>query len=242
MTRAHTIYNKLYWVRDNVIANEFPDINSALKEPDGLLAIGGDLTPERLLDAYRRGIFPWYSEGQPILWWTPEPRWILEIGGMKMSRSLRKTLRRRLFRVTFDQVFEDVIKACAEPRKDAEGTWITSDIRRSYKILHEQGYAHSVECWYQNELVGGLYGIAIGKIFFGESMFSYMSDASKVTLVHLMAQLRALNFRLIDCQIHSRHLESLGATPISRNTFATILHQFCTPEIRHNWPIESKLT
>lgn len=242
MTRAHTTYNKLYWVRDNVIANEFPDINSALKEPDGLLAIGGDLTPERLLDAYRRGIFPWYSEGQPILWWTPEPRWILEIGGMKMSRSLRKTLRRRLFRVTFDQVFEDVIKACAEPRKDAEGTWITSDIRRSYKILHEQGYAHSVECWYQNELVGGLYGIAIGKIFFGESMFSNMSDASKVTLVHLMAQLRAWNFRLIDCQIHSRHLESLGAIPISRNTFATILHQFCTSEIRHNWPIESKLT
>ncbi len=242
MTRVHAAYNKLYWVRDNIIANEFPDINSALNEPDGLLAIGGDLTPERLLDAYRRGIFPWYSEGQPILWWAPEPRWILETSGLKMSRSLLKTLRKQLFRVTFDQVFEDVISACAEPRKDAEGTWITSEIKHSYKILHEQGYAHSVECWHQNRLVGGLYGIAIGKIFFGESMFSYMSDASKVALVHLTAQLRHWNFRLIDCQIHSSHLESMGAIPISRDTFATILHQFCAPEIKHNWPAKSQLT
>ncbi len=227
MTRGHTAYNRLYWVRDNIIAADFPDISAALSEPDGLLAIGGDLSPERLLNAYRRGIFPWYSEGQPILWWSPDPRWVLAPEDLKISRSLRRTLRSRKYRVTVDADFPAIIEMCAGPRKDSRDTWITAEVMKSYTILHQQGYAHSVECWHDGTLAGGLYGVAIGRIFFGESMFSRQADASKVALVHLAARLRDRKFRLIDCQVYSKHLESLGARPMSRNAFAGLLGQYC---------------
>ena len=235
MSKAQSRSNKLYWVRDNVIAGDFPPISTALKEPDGLLAIGGDLSPERLLHAYRRGIFPWYNEGQPILWWSPDPRWVLEPAAVKISRSLHKTLKQKIFNVTFDTHFHKVVEQCAAPRKDSDATWITSDIMQGFNLLHRQGYAHSIECWSDGRLAGGLYGIAIGKVFFGESMFSRKSDASKVALVCLARQLQAWDFRIIDCQIHSRHLESLGAKSMSRHNFAAQLKQFCTPHIHHDW-------
>lgn len=239
MTKRQTISNNLYWVRDNVIANDFPDVSTALTEPDGLLAIGGDLTPSRLLDAYRRGIFPWFSHGQPLLWWSPNPRWILKPDQLKISRSLRKTLRKNQFKVTFDQAFEKVITSCAETRKDMAGTWITSEIKQNYQKLFTLGYAHSVECWHQDELAGGLYGVAIGKIFFGESMFSRKSDASKVALVHLVHLLNQLNFRIIDCQVHSHHLESLGAVPIAREIFTSLLNKYCLTRSKYHWPVKS---
>ena len=235
MAKAHPRNNQLYWVRDNVIAEDFPAINAALKEPDGLLAIGGDLSPERVLNAYRRGIFPWYNEGQPVLWWSPDPRWVLEPATVKISRSLRRTFNRKKFIVSFDTHFQKVMALCAAPRKDTDATWITKDIMHSFTLLHKQGYAHSVECWSEGRLVGGLYGIAIGRVFFGESMFSRMSDASKVALVSLARQLQEWNFHLIDCQVYSRHLQSLGATAMPRTRFADLLKQFCTPHIQHNW-------
>jgi len=241
MTREQLASNKLYWVRDNVIANEFPDVDSALTEPDGLLAIGGDLLPSRLLSAYRRGIFPWFSEGQPILWWSPNPRWIFQPGQIKISRSLNKILKKQVFRITFDQSFEKVVAACAAPRKDNAGTWITTEMKQSYQLLHAEGYAHSVECWHKDRLVGGLYGVAIGEMFFGESMFSRMSNASKVALAHLSAQLRHWNFNLIDCQMYSKHLESLGAIPIPRKIFTAKVIQYTKHEQHFKWPVESKL-
>jgi leucyl/phenylalanyl-tRNA--protein transferase len=235
MSKAQFRSNQLYWVRDNLIAGDFPPINAALKEPDGLLAIGADLSPERLLDAYRRGIFPWYNEGQPVLWWSPDPRWVLEPAEIKISRSLHKTLKRKTFHVTYDTHFRKVMELCAAPRKETDATWITTDIMHGFNLLHRQGDAHSVECWSDGHLAGGLYGIAIGRVFFGESMFSRKSDASKVALVSLARQLQAWDFRIIDCQIHSRHLESLGARAMTRNRFAALLKQFCTPHIHHNW-------
>jgi len=235
MSKAQSRSNKLYWVRDNVIAGDFPPISAALNEPDGLLAIGGDLSPERLLHAYRHGIFPWYNEGQPILWWSPDPRWVLEPVAVKISRSLQKTLKRKTFHVTFDTHFQKVVELCAAPRKDTDATWITSDIMQGFSLLHRQGYAHSVECWSDGCLAGGLYGVAIGRIFFGESMFSRESDASKVALVSLARQLQAWDFRIIDCQIHSRHMESLGAKAMTRHRFAALLKQFCAPHIHHDW-------
>ena len=235
MSKAQSRGNQLYWVRDNIISGDFPPLNAALKEPEGLLAIGADLSPQRLLDAYRHGIFPWYNEGQPILWWSPDPRWVLEPAKIKISRSLHKTLKRKTFHVTYDTQFRKVMELCAAPRKDTVATWITTDIMDGFNQLHRQGYAHSVECWSDDRLAGGLYGIAIGKVFFGESMFSRKSDASKVALVSLARQLQAWDFRIIDCQIHSRHLESLGASPMTRIRFASLLKQYCTPHIHHNW-------
>ncbi|HSR63055.1 MAG TPA: leucyl/phenylalanyl-tRNA--protein transferase [Gammaproteobacteria bacterium] len=239
MTRGQSTYNKLYWVRDNIIANDFPDISAILSEPDGLLAIGGDLSSERLLDAYQRGIFPWYSEGQPILWWSPDPRWVLQPEKLKISRSLKKTMRKRPFRVTFDRAFDEVIKCCAEPRKDSIETWITREIIESYYELHRQGYAHSVECWQDDNLAGGLYGIALGRVFFGESMFSYKTDASKIALVHLCRILRKRQFVMIDCQVHSEHVERLGAEPLAQSRFADILRQDCYIDTGEAWPAES---
>ncbi|MDH5594857.1 MAG: leucyl/phenylalanyl-tRNA--protein transferase, partial [Gammaproteobacteria bacterium] len=167
----------------------FPDVEQALTEPEGLLAVGGDLSPERLLEAYRRGIFPWYSEDQPVLWWSPNPRSVLFPDKLKISRSLKKTLNKNLYTVTLDTAFRDVMVACAQPRKDGNGTWITPDMIDAYCTLFEQGHAHSVETWLNDELVGGLYGIAIGKVFFGESMFSKKTDASKVAFTKLVQQL-----------------------------------------------------
>ncbi len=240
MTQRYTTSSNFYWVRDNKIASDFPNINSALKDPDGLLAIGGDLSPERLLQAYRRGIFPWYSQGQPLLWWSPDPRWVIDPEQLKISKSLHKVLKKNKFNITFNQAFEKVIYECAAPRKDMSGTWITREMQISYQRLFKQGYAHSVECWYQNELAGGLYGVIIGKIFFGESMFSRVSDASKVALVYLSTLLAKWQFPLIDCQVHSNHLESLGALPIARKTFTSLLNKYCNIKGKHHWPDDIK--
>jgi leucyl/phenylalanyl-tRNA--protein transferase len=206
----------------------FPDVDLALKEPDGLLAIGGDLSTARLLNAYASGIFPWYGPGQPILWWSPNPRLVLRPETLHISRSLQKTLRKRPFRITLDAAFEAVIDNCAAPRDNASGTWITPEMTAAYLELHRQGYAHSVECWQDRQLIGGLYGVSIGRIFFGESMFAHASDASKVALATLARQLGRWGFPVIDCQVHTRHLESLGAMPLLRKEFIGILRGACS--------------
>ena len=234
--------NKLYWIAENILSEEFPDISHALSEPDGLLAIGGVLNPNLLLDAYRKGIFPWYSEGQPVMWWSPNPRCVLFPDDLKISRSLKKSIRKDDYVVTFDQAFSDVVKSCAEPRLDSPGTWITQSIIKNYQLLHESGHAHSVECWHGETLVGGLYGIAIGKIFFGESMFSHVADASKICLAHLVHLVEKLEYDLIDCQVTSEHLKSLGAKLIPRNEFSDILANSCSEtydKSEQNWPFIS---
>lgn len=215
-----------YWLNP-LDREDFPDVSLALREPDGLLAVGGDLSIERLLAAYRRGIFPWYSDEQPILWWSPDPRSILRPEKLHISKSLRKTLRKSNFIVTLDQAFAEVIHHCSAPRKDSVGTWITNEMMYAYNRLHQAGHAHSVECWQESKLVGGLYGIAIGQVFFGESMFSLVADASKVAFVHLVKQLQNWGYKLIDCQIQSSHLDSLGAENIPRNVFVHSLEHYC---------------
>lgn len=204
-------------------APHFPPV--ALATPEGLVAVGGDLSSERLLQAYRHGIFPWYNPGQPILWWSPDPRTVLWPHKLHIARSLRKTLRRGEFRVTFDHAFTDVIDACAGPRRrhPSGATWITSDMRAAYCRLHHAGHAHSVEIWSGTTLVGGLYGVALGAAFFGESMFSHATDASKVALVYLVDSLRSWGYTLIDCQVASPHLFSLGAEEIPRSDFILAL-------------------
>ncbi|MGL6159213.1 leucyl/phenylalanyl-tRNA--protein transferase [Microbulbifer sp.] len=202
---------------------EFPPTDLALKDPNGLLAIGGRLSPEWLLAAYRRGIFPWYSDDQPILWWSPSPRCVVFPDQFRIGRSLRKALRRGGFQVTFDRAFEWVIDACRSSRADTEGTWITGEMRDAYVQLHRLGYAHSVETWRGGELVGGLYGIALGRVFFGESMFHRATDASKVAFVHLVRQLESWGCPLIDCQVGNPHLFSLGAVEVSRADFERLL-------------------
>lgn len=208
-----------YWIDPDSPEIFFPDVDRALHEPDGLLAIGGDLSPERLLYAYRHGIFPWYGPDQPILWWSPDPRLVLYPDDLHISRSLRKTLRKRRFSISMDTDFEAVIGACAEPRPGQAGTWITRDMRDAYIELHRLGHAHSVECRLQDQLVGGLYGVALGRVFFGESMFTRVADASKTAFVALSRQLQRHDFAMIDCQVYTEHLESLGARSISRRDF-----------------------
>jgi leucyl/phenylalanyl-tRNA---protein transferase len=196
----------------------FPPVEHA--HSSGLLAIGGDLSPARLLEAYRRGIFPWYSENEPILWWSPDPRLILELEEFKISRSLRKTLNKQIFQVTFDQAFSRVVQACASvPREGQPGTWITTDILQAYKRLHTMGYAHSVETWLNGELAGGLYGVSLGKAFFGESMFHRRTDASKVALAALVERLKSWDFHFIDAQMTTEHLLRLGAKEVPRRIF-----------------------
>ena len=204
---------------------KFPPLHKALREPNGLLAAGGDLSAARLVAAYRHGCFPWYQDGQPLLWWSPDPRTVLLPNNLHISRSLRKVLRSDLFSVTFDRNFTDVIHACSEPRKDEDGTWITSEMQAAYFALHAQGHAHAGECWQEEQLVGGLYGIAIGQLFFGESMFSRTSNASKVGFVTLVSALKAAGFVLIDCQMPTAHLISLGAESIRRSEFSEYLTQ-----------------
>jgi len=214
----------------------FPPVESAETEPDGLLALGGDLHPRRLLNAYRAGIFPWYSADQPLLWWSPDPRTVLFPERLKVSRSLRKSLRNKPFTVTFDSAFEAVIDACAAPRGGESGTWITRDMASAYRELHQLGHAHSVEVWLDHELAGGLYGIAMGRVFFGESMFSRVSEASKVGFVHLLRQLQARGYRLVDCQVYTAHLISLGAEEIPRREFCRLLDRWCPqPGNPGNW-------
>lgn len=191
-----------------------------LAEPDGLLAIGGDLTPQRLLLAYSSGLFPWFNEGQPPLWWCPDPRCIFEPEEIHLSKSLLKTLRRGLFRVTSDQDFPAVIRACASVRQNqGEETWITEQLASSFMTLHEMGYAHSIECWQESELVGGLYGVCLGRCFFGESMFYTSRDSSKVALAHLLRMAGEKDFELVDCQLPNSHLASLGAKEVPRSDF-----------------------
>ncbi|MDD5276071.1 MAG: leucyl/phenylalanyl-tRNA--protein transferase [Methylovulum sp.] len=214
----------------------FPSVKKALSEPDGLLAIGGCLSEKRLLNAYRHGIFPWFNAGEPILWWSPDPRTVLFPNKLVISRSLRKTLRQKRFLITFDQAFSAVIAACAAPRTEAAGTWITQEINEAYERLHQSGFAHSVEAWSDGELVGGLYGVAVGQVFFGESMFHTRTDASKVAFVVLIEKLKDWGYRLVDCQIHSAHLASLGAEEISRVDFINLLNHFCnTPTSQLTW-------
>ncbi len=227
-------YQSPFWLESTPVT--FPPTHLALQEPNGLLAIGGNLTPEWLLHAYSKGIFPWFNPEEPILWWSPNPRSVLFIDKLKIKRSLRKTIQKhhnnQTITVTLDQDFSGVMKACANaPRKDQAGTWITPAMLSAYTSLHQSGHAHSVEVWQNDQLVGGLYGIAIGKMFFGESMFSHITDGSKIALVALSMQLKAWGFRLIDTQIESEHLNSLGAMNISREQFEThinlqMLHSF----------------
>jgi len=207
----------------------FPDVELALQEPDGLLAVGGKLSTEWLLNAYQRGIFPWYGKGQPILWWAPDPRLVLFPENLHISRSLDKIIKKGQFTVTLDTAFEEVIDACARPRPQQSGTWITPEMKSAYVDLHHAGYAHSVESWCDGMLAGGLYGIAIGNIFFGESMFTEISDASKTAFVTLVRQLERWGFTLIDCQVYTQHLASLGAATIPRKEFTAILDRECWP-------------
>ena len=217
----------LTWLDPHNDNQPFPHPDRALTEPDGLLAAGGNLTPRRLLRAYRMGIFPWYSADQPILWWSPDPRLVLLPECLKVSRSLRKTLRKRVFTITADTAFKQVVAACAGPRQGEPGTWITSEMYRAYCRLHRLGHAHSIETWQQGELVGGLYGVALGQVFYGESMFSWISDASKIALVALTAQLQRWEFAVIDCQVTTAHLLSMGAVDIPRSSFLQLLERYC---------------
>lgn len=224
------------WLPAGADVDAFPAPHLALKEPNGLLAAGGDLKPERLLSAYRRGIFPWYERGQPILWWCPNPRAVLFPSELRISRSLRRVVRRRVFRITADTAFDRVIEACAEPRRYASGTWITDEMSAAYRSLHELGWAHSFEAWRGGEHVGGLYGVAIGRVFFGESMFSRVTDASKAAFVAAVSYLEDRGFALIDCQVASAHLESLGAVELPRSRFLKLLKELCAgPKRPASW-------
>ncbi|MBL4821593.1 MAG: leucyl/phenylalanyl-tRNA--protein transferase [Gammaproteobacteria bacterium] len=214
----------LPWLDDTGIV--FPDISTALQEPNGLLAVGGDLGPERLVAAYRLGIFPWYEDGQPILWWSPDPRMVLLPEQLRISSSLRRLIRKQQYTITMDQDFAGVIDACSQARPNSEGTWITVELKSAYRRLHELGIAHSVEVRDSDELVGGLYGLGIGQLFFGESMFSRRDNTSKLALVFLVEQLRKWHYKLIDCQVSSVHLESLGAREISRKMFQQYLLRY----------------
>ena len=197
----------------------FPPVECALRDPNGLLAAGADLSPERLLDAYARGIFPWFGDDDPLLWWSPDPRMVLAVSDIRVSRSLRRVLRSGRFDVTMDTAFAEVMAGCAEPRAEQDGTWITPEMTRAYGRLAALGFAHSVEVWSDGRLAGGLYGVAIGRMFFGESMFSRVSDASKVALIHLVRQLERWGLPIIDCQMSTPHLASLGARDVARADF-----------------------
>ena len=229
------------------VNSPFPDVSKALTEPAGLLAAGGDLSPQRLLEAYQRGIFPWFSEGQPILWWSTDPRMVLYTDRFIISDSLKKTLRKiersrhtdARWEVRFDSAFREVMHACAAPRKDEAGTWISPDIVNGYCGLHRAGYAHSSEVWLDGKLVGGAYGVSIGQMFYGESMFARVSDASKVALAYLVHFLRQHGVRMIDCQQETRHLGSLGAIPIPRSEFIAHLQQATkAPQINFWHPLD----
>lgn len=232
----------LPWLDPRDDEQPFPPPSRALDEPNGLLAAGGSLNPRRLLQAYRLGIFPWYSADQPILWWSPDPRLVLFPERINISRSLRKTFRKALFKVTADTDFPAVIAACAGPRLQDKGTWLTLEMQRAYCRLHRLGYAHSVEVWHQDQLVGGLYGVALGRVFFGESMFSLMSDASKVALVLLAMQLQRWQFTVIDCQVQTEHLLRMGAVEIPRVLFLELLQASC-PLASHedHWQFDADL-
>jgi len=236
----------LPWLDPDTI--KFPDTSQALNEPNGLLAAGGKLSAEWLLTAYRKGIFPWFNEGDPILWWTPSPRMVIYPYQFHLSKSLRKTLKRGGFTVTLNTFFEGVLDACAAPREpkgddidhisiNEPATWITPMMASAYLHLHKKGFAHSVEVWKDEDLVGGLYGLALGDVFFGESMFSRMTNGSKIAMAHLVECLKSWQYKLIDCQVYNDHLSSLGAIEIDRHTFEQIIGRHTTekPVKPENW-------
>lgn len=228
---------QIAWISAGDPPTSFPSIETACNVPDGLLAAGGDLSEARLLYAYRHGIFPWYSEGQPILWWSPDPRCVIFPDRLHISRRTRRALRHSNFEIRFDSACDTVIARCAEDRPGQDGTWITREMRAAYAALHDSGWVHSIETWSNGELVGGMYGLAIGKAFFGESMFSAETNASKAAMLALCQLLVEQDFRLLDCQVESPHLVTLGAERVPRRRFADMLAEACTPATRVNaWP------
>lgn len=221
----------VFQLSDDIV---FPPVD--LSEENGILAVGGDLSKERLLEAYRNGIFPWYSRGEPIIWWSPDPRFVLFPQEISVSKTMRQVLNRKIFTITFDRAFRDVIAACKKPRKKQRETWITREMAAAYTALHEEGFAHSVEAWMDGELAGGLYGISLGGCFFGESMFSRRDNASKAALITLVRILADLDFRLVDCQVYTPHLESLGARHIPRSEFIGIIREgLACGTLKGNW-------
>ncbi len=229
--------NRVIWLSEDDPPDAFPPVASALREPDGLLAAGGDLGAGRLLAAYRRGIFPWYEDGQPLLWWSPDPRCVFLPGDYHVSRRLRRDLRRSAAELRFNTAFDEVVRACAGPRRYAQGTWITSDMIEAYAKLFDDGWAHSIEVWEDGTLAGGLYGVIIGRAMFGESMFSKRPNASKLALLSVAQLLDDGTLGLLDCQMQSPHLVSLGASNIPRAAFVGLLDGLCEPPARfENWP------
>ena len=228
------------WLSPSDPSEAFPDVERALIEPDGLLAAGGDLSSERLLAAYRRGIFPWYEEGQPILWWSPNPRCILRPESFHVAKRLQRQIRNSSLTISFNSAFPEVVRACASDRTSQQGTWITSQMLSAYERLHDEGWAHSIEVMDSTELVGGVYGLCIGRVFFGESMFSAQANASKIALLALAQHMLANGMPLIDCQVLSPHLLTLGATTMPRAEFVQTMNEACEPATKHqNWPSEA---
>jgi leucyl/phenylalanyl-tRNA---protein transferase len=227
------------WLGEHADPNWFPPLDQALREPPGLLAAGGDLSPARLLAAYERGVFPWYSAQQPILWWSPDPRMVLFPDEFKCSRSLQKTLRNGSLSTRVDVAFAATIRGCAAPRRSGPDTWLNAEMIDSYEQLHALGFGHSVETYAAEQLVGGVYGIQLGQVFFGESMFSRQRDASKVALARLVDECRARDIKVIDCQVASPHLASLGAREVSRSQFVGLLRQYAKRLPRQSWRPES---
>jgi len=225
------------WLRPEDPPDAFPPVTEALDDPNGLLCAGGDLSPARLLEGYRRGIFPWYAEGQPILWWSPDPRAVLLPREFHVSRRLARTLRNQGYTSSVDAAFDEVVRNCGDRSLRPEGTWITSAMREAYHRLHRLGYAHSVETWLEARLAGGIYGVALGRVFFGESMFSLERDASKVAMARLVEELLGRGYELIDCQVASAHLASLGARTMPRTAFVARLQQATLgPSPDPDWP------
>ena len=231
----------LNWIGPDAPPDAFPPVDQALKDPDGLVASGGELSRARLVAAYRRGIFPWYDEGQPVLWWSPDPRAFLFSEDLRISRSLRKTLRKTQFELCFDRDFEAVIRACAAPRRDQPETWIIPEMIAAYCDLQVAGYAHSLEMRFDDELVGGIYGVSLGRMFYAESMFSRVSDASKVALVGLVWQLSEWGFAGVDCQVPSAHLESLGSKHVPRSEFIKINDHYQALAAPDSWHFDPAL-
>lgn len=224
------------------VDDPFPPVEHALKDPNGLLAAGGNLSPERLLDAYVRGIFPWFGDDDPLLWWSPDPRMVLPVGELRVSQSLRRVIRSGRYTVTLDTAFHEVMAGCAAPRATRDSTWITPEMIAAYRRLAALGHAHSVEAWSGPVLAGGLYGVALGRMFFGESMFSRRRDASKVALAHLVRQLERWGFEIVDCQLSTEHLASLGARDIPRAEFLRQLHGLVRlPGVPAPWTLDTDL-
>lgn len=231
---------RIVWLSPDDPADAFPAVADALIEPDGLLAAGGDLSPERLLAAYSRGIFPWFEQGQPILWWSPDPRCVLAPAELHISRRLRRQIRNSEAQLRFNTAFPRVIRACAAKRHSQQGTWITQDMIAAYESLHAAGWAHSIEIWDADGLIGAVYGLCIGRMFFGESMFSGKPNTSKIALLGLARHMQSHNMLLLDCQVASPHLMTLGARMMPRTEFTALLARACDPPSAHTaWPRES---